>query len=77
MPLLQHALLEMWKRRHGRWLRSVEYEAISGVNMAITQTADDVYNTLSLLEQDQVNNMFIRLTRLDESEIQLFELHRG
>ncbi|MEH1839618.1 MAG: CHAT domain-containing protein [Nostoc sp.] len=70
MPLLQHALLEMWKRRHGRWLRCVEYEAIGGVNMAIAQTADDVYNSLSPSEQDQVKNIFIRLTRLDESALQ-------
>jgi WD40 repeat protein/energy-coupling factor transporter ATP-binding protein EcfA2 len=69
MPLLQHALLELWKRRHGRWLRSAEYEAIGGVNMAIAQTADEVYNGLSAPEQDQVKNIFIRLTRLDESAI--------
>jgi hypothetical protein len=70
MPLLQHALLEMWKRRHGRWLRTVEYEAIGGVNKAIAQTADDVYNSLSPPEQDQVKNIFIRLTRLDENALQ-------
>jgi WD40 repeat protein len=70
MPLLQHALLEMWKRRHGRWLRTQEYEAIGGVKMAIAQTADDVYNSLSIPEQDQVKNIFIRLTRLDESALQ-------
>ncbi|MDZ8189931.1 MAG: CHAT domain-containing protein [Nostoc sp. ChiSLP02] len=70
MPLLQHALLEMWKRRYGRWLRAVEYEAIGGVNMAIAQTADDVYNTLSAPEQDQVKNIFIRLTRLDENALE-------
>ncbi|MCF2145756.1 CHAT domain-containing protein [Desmonostoc muscorum LEGE 12446] len=70
MPLLQHALLEMWKRRHGRWLRCVEYQAIGGVNMAIAQTADDVYNTLSSPEQDQVKNIFIRLTRLDENALE-------
>ncbi|WP_242054562.1 eIF2A-related protein [Nostoc sp. FACHB-190] len=70
MPLLQHALLELWKRRHGRWLQSGEYEAIGGVRMAIAQTADDVYNTLSLSEQEQVKNIFIRLTRLDDSVIQ-------
>ncbi|WP_242048435.1 MULTISPECIES: eIF2A-related protein [Nostocaceae] len=70
MPLLQHALLELWKRRHGRWLQSGEYETIGGVRMAIAQTADDVYNTLSLSEQEQVKNIFIRLTRLDDSVIQ-------
>jgi WD40 repeat protein len=70
MPLLQHALLEMWKRRHGRWLRAQEYEAIGGVKMAIAQTAEDVYNSLSIPEQDQVKNIFIRLTRLDETALQ-------
>ncbi|QLE55331.1 CHAT domain-containing protein [Nostoc sp. TCL26-01] len=70
MPLLQHALLELWKRRHGRWLRAGEYEAIGGVNMAIAQTADEVYNSLSLPEQEQVKNIFIRLTRLDENTVQ-------
>jgi len=70
MPLLQHALLEMWKRRHGRWLRCSEYQAIGGVNMAIAQTADDFYNTLSPPEQDQVKNIFIRLTRLDENALE-------
>ena len=43
MPLLQHALLELWKRRHGRWLRADEYRAIGGVRQAIAHTADDLY----------------------------------
>ena len=30
MPLLQHALRELWKRRHGRWLRAEEYRAWRG-----------------------------------------------
>ncbi|AFY66271.1 CHAT domain-containing protein [Geitlerinema sp. PCC 7407] len=70
MPLLQHALLELWKRRHGRWLRCKEYEAIGGVRMAIAKTADDVYNSLPSNEQDQVRDIFVRLTRLDESTVQ-------
>ncbi|ALF51779.1 WD40 repeat-containing protein [Nostoc piscinale CENA21] len=70
MPLLQHALLELWKRRHGRWLRVTEYEAIGGVQKAIAQTADEVYNSLSADEQEQVKNIFVRLTRLDENAVQ-------
>ncbi|BCL39605.1 eIF2A-related protein [Nostoc sp. MS1] len=70
MPLLQHALLELWKRRHGRWLRCVEYEAIGGVKKAISQTADAVYNGLSSQQQEQVRNIFVRLTRLDEETVQ-------
>src|SRR5207248_11579445 len=39
MPLLQHALLELWKRRHGRWLRAEEYRAIGGVKKAVAESA--------------------------------------
>ena len=77
MPLLQHALLELWKRRHGRWLRAEEYRAIggdegkaSGVRGAIARTADDVYQQLSKAEQDKVRDIFVRLTRLDEGAVQ-------
>ncbi|BBD60737.1 WD-40 repeat-containing protein [Nostoc sp. HK-01] len=70
MPLLQHALFELWNRRHGRWLLCVEYEAIGGVKKAISQTADAVYNGLSPEEKEQVRNIFVRLTRLDEEAVQ-------
>jgi WD40 repeat protein/energy-coupling factor transporter ATP-binding protein EcfA2 len=70
MPLLQHALQEMWKRRHGRWLRCQEYRAIGGVQQAIAQTADNFYEKLSSQEKKQVRNIFVRLTRLDEDAVQ-------
>lgn len=67
MPLLQHALLELWKRRHGRWLRAEEYRAIGGVQRSIAKTADEIYHTLSKDEQEQCRDIFIRLTRLDDA----------
>ncbi|MBD2494311.1 SUMF1/EgtB/PvdO family nonheme iron enzyme [Nostoc sp. FACHB-280] len=70
MPLLQHALFELWKRRHGRWLRCVEYEAIGGVKKAISQTADDIYNRSKPEAREQIKNIFVRLTRLDEEAVQ-------
>jgi hypothetical protein len=66
MPLLQHALLELWKRRHGRWLRAEEYRAIGGVKKAIAETAEAVYRDLSSPDQERVRDIFVRLTRLDE-----------
>jgi len=67
MPLLQHALLELWKRRHGRWLLAEEYrEKIGGVQKAIARTAGDVYGRLSPEERDRVRDVFVRLTRLGE-----------
>ena len=66
MPLLQHALLELWKRRHGRWLRAAEYRAIGGVQQAIARTADDLCAQLPAADQARVRDVFLRLTRLDE-----------
>ncbi|AFY66272.1 CHAT domain-containing protein [Geitlerinema sp. PCC 7407] len=70
MPLLQYALQELWKRRHGRWLCDEEYQAIGRVQQAIAKTADDFYNSLPASEQELVRNIFFRLTRLDESAVQ-------
>ncbi|MCT7962171.1 CHAT domain-containing protein [Laspinema sp. D1] len=67
MPLLQYALQELWKRRHGRWLCDEEYQAIGRVHQAIAKTANDFYHNLPESEQPQVQNIFLRLTRLDES----------
>lgn len=66
MPLLQHALLELWQRRHGRWLRIEEYQAIGGVRQAIAGTADKIYLILKPADQVRMRNIFVRLTRLDE-----------
>jgi len=66
MPLLQHALLLLWQRRHGRWLRSDEYRIIGGVQKAIAGTADSLYESLAPTEQERVRDIFMRLTRLDE-----------
>ena len=68
MPLLQHALWELWNRRHGRWLKSQTYEDFGGVKQAITTTAEKVYGAYSPAEQEQMRDIFLRLTRLDESD---------
>ncbi|MGL5193210.1 MAG: eIF2A-related protein, partial [Chroococcales cyanobacterium] len=67
MPLLQYALQELWKRRHGRWLCDEEYQAIGRVHQAIAKTANDFYHNLPESEQPQVQNIFLRLTRLDDN----------
>ncbi|HXH39301.1 MAG TPA: CHAT domain-containing protein [Thermoanaerobaculia bacterium] len=66
MPLLQHTLLELWKRRHGRWLRAAEYRTVGGVKKAIAQTADRLYAELPATEQQHVRDIFLRLTQIDE-----------
>jgi energy-coupling factor transporter ATP-binding protein EcfA2 len=69
MPLLQHALLELWKRRHGRWLRAEEYRQLDGVKKAIAETADRLYGEFAAAEQERVRDIFLRLTQLDESVV--------
>jgi len=68
MPLLQHALWELWNRRHGRNLRASEYRAFGGVKQAITSTAEQIYADCSKPEQDALRDIFLRLTRLDDGD---------
>jgi WD40 repeat protein/energy-coupling factor transporter ATP-binding protein EcfA2 len=71
MPLLQHALLELWNRRHGRWLLVEEYrDGIGGVQLAIAHTADALYEALSPDDQVRMRDIFLRLTRLGDETIQ-------
>jgi len=67
MPLLQHALWELWNRRHGLWIKAEEYQAFGGVKQAIASTAEEVYASCSDFERVRVRDIFLRLTRLDES----------
>ena len=66
MALLQHALWELWNRRHGRWLLTEEYRAIGKVERAIAERANAVYESLSPEEQVRMQDIFLRLTRIDE-----------
>ncbi len=70
MPLLQHLLLELWRRRHGRWLRASEYRALGGIRQAIAHTADRIYAEFAgdPAGQQLLRGLFVRLTRLDETE---------
>jgi WD40 repeat protein len=71
MPLLQHALLELWNRRHGRWLKGEEYQAIGRVQGAIAKTADTVYDALpDDSERQHMRDVFLRLTQLEGSSVQ-------
>jgi WD40 repeat protein/energy-coupling factor transporter ATP-binding protein EcfA2 len=71
MPLLQHALQQLWEYRHGRWLRIGEYrDRIGRVQRAIARTAEDVYAGLAPDEQGRMQDLFVRLTRLGDLPVQ-------
>jgi len=69
MPLLQHALQELWERRRGRWLRAAEYRAIGGIHQAIAHTADEIYDACSPADRERLRTIFVRLTRLDREAL--------
>jgi len=64
LPLLQHALSELWERREGRRLTYAAYERIGHLEGALEQHADAVFNKLPPVEQDICRRVFLRLTQL-------------
>ncbi|EPH44224.1 hypothetical protein ABT390_09700 [Streptomyces aurantiacus] len=61
LPLLSHALLETWRRRHGRTLTLRAYEAAGGIHGAIAQTAESLYTQLTPDQAAAARRILLRL----------------
>ena len=66
LPFLSHALLETWRRRHHNMLTLQGYTATGGVVKAITQTAEQTFDELTVAQQQIAQHIFLRLTRLGQ-----------
>jgi WD40 repeat protein/energy-coupling factor transporter ATP-binding protein EcfA2 len=66
LPLLQHALFELWKARRGPWLTQDAYEQSGGVTGALKRFAQRIYEGLKPDEQTIARNIFVRITSLGE-----------
>jgi energy-coupling factor transporter ATP-binding protein EcfA2 len=66
LPLLQHALFELWKRRQGQTLTLEGYRESGGVAGAIAKTAEETFNSFDRDEQRIVRRIMLRLTQLGE-----------
>jgi len=66
LPLMQHALLETWKRRRGRALTLRGYNDAGGIRGAIAKTAEAIYNDLPAEQQAVARRIFLRLVELGE-----------
>ncbi|KOT88541.1 hypothetical protein ADK86_32180 [Streptomyces sp. NRRL F-5755] len=66
LPLLSHALLETWRRRHGTTLTLAGFQAAGGLDGALTQSAEAVYTALTAAQQRLARQLFLRLTALGE-----------
>ncbi len=66
LPLLQHALQELWERREGRCLTIAAYKAIGGLEGALEQQANATFDAMSPAEQETCRRIFLRLTQPGE-----------
>ena len=67
LPLLSHALLETWQRRHGRTLSFSGYTSAGGVRGAIAETAETVFtDQFTHAQQAIARRIFLRLTELGD-----------
>ncbi|MFI6504674.1 hypothetical protein [Nonomuraea typhae] len=61
LPLMSHALLETWRRRHGKALTMAAYESAGGIDGAVTHTAEDLYADLTPAQQERLRHLLLRM----------------
>lgn len=66
LPLLQYTLTELWKRQQGNQLKLSVYHQLGGVTGTLRQRADEVYDSLTLEQQQIAKHIFLSLTHLGE-----------
>jgi len=66
LPLLQYALMELWKERKNNRLTLATYEQLGGVHGALKNRADSLYASLSPEQQSVAKWIFLELTQLGE-----------
>ncbi|WPB82282.1 TIR domain-containing protein [Archangium violaceum] len=66
LPLLEHALYELWRARNGAWMTLSAYEATGGVAGALQRRAQSTYEAFTPGEQEIARGLFLRLTALGE-----------
>ncbi|GAB4433049.1 MAG: hypothetical protein OHK0015_21370 [Chloroflexi bacterium OHK40] len=66
LPLLQHALSELFLRRSGRALTRAAYTEIDGVVGALTRSAESCYAALEDQQQELIRQLFLRLITIGD-----------
>ncbi|MCL7428275.1 hypothetical protein [Streptomyces sp. YS415] len=63
LPLMAHALREVWRRRSGKALTLAAYEAIGGVEGAVAHTAEAAYARCTPAEAAAARALLLRLVQ--------------
>lgn len=66
LPLLEYALLEVWKRRRDGRLTLRGYWESGGVRGALAQRAETVFTSLTLEQQQIAQRILLRLTQIGD-----------
>lgn len=64
LPLLQYTLKLLWERKSINWLTLATYNDLGRVEGALEQRANQIYDLLSLEEQEAARCIFLELTQL-------------
>ncbi|MFO0779429.1 MAG: SUMF1/EgtB/PvdO family nonheme iron enzyme [Nitrospira sp.] len=67
LPLLEFVLKRLWEDRQGPELSHQAYEAMGGLQGAVAKRAEEVFATLTPLEQDAVKRVFFHVVRASET----------
>jgi basic membrane lipoprotein Med (substrate-binding protein (PBP1-ABC) superfamily)/DNA-binding SARP family transcriptional activator len=67
LPLFQFALTELFDRRSGPTLTVDEYQAMGGLNGALSRRADELYAGMPAEQQDASRQLFLRLVSISEN----------
>ncbi len=71
LPQVSHVLREAWRRRSGDTVTLDGYERAGGLDQAISNTAEDAYLALDLQQRTLARKVFLRLTVLGESTVDI------
>ncbi len=66
LPLLQHALTELFDRRVGTIIGAAAYNEIGGVTGALVQTAENIFGGFDRDAHGQIRDVFLRLVTLGD-----------
>jgi WD40 repeat protein len=69
LPLLEHALYELWRARNGAWLTLSAYDASGGVGGALQRRAQATYEALDDEARELTRKLFLRLTAVGEGSV--------
>ena len=68
LPLLSHVLRETWERREGTTLTVEAYKATGGIQHAVSQSAETLYDAMDETQRARLRSLLLRLVMPTDGE---------